>query len=200
MKDIQEEVVLMASNQSNKFMKDTWVGNTRAASHMTNSDKGLIDVQTINEQIRVGNGKFMTATKKGRLPCTIKQSNENDQKCILEVKVIPEMWCNLFLITSAMKKGFNISSNDMVVSISKGDFKFSFDKVGETMNSGFLMGVKIVPRLNEQSMMLDEGLVTIKIRTMDLNVAHRVFGHPSSDNKVNGKTIWLDAHRRFGQM
>ena len=61
----QEEVVLMAFDQSNKFTKDTWVGDTGATSHMTNSDKGLIDVQTINEQIRVGNSKFMTATKKG---------------------------------------------------------------------------------------------------------------------------------------
>ena len=68
MKNVQEEVVLMASNQSNKFTKDTWVGDTGATSHMTNSDKGLIDVQMINEQIRVGNGKFMIATKKGRLP------------------------------------------------------------------------------------------------------------------------------------
>ena len=98
---------------------------------------------------------------------------------VLEVKVIPEMWCNLFSITSAMKKGFNISSKDMVVSISKGDFKFSFDKVREMMSGGFLMGVKIVPRLNEQSMMLDEGQVTIKERTMDINVAHCIFGHPS---------------------
>ena len=68
MKNVQEEGVLMASNQSNKFTKDTWVGDTGATSHMTNSDKGLIDVQMINEQIRVGNGKFMIATKKGRLP------------------------------------------------------------------------------------------------------------------------------------
>ena len=106
----QEEGMLMAFDQSNKFTKDTWVGDTRVTSHMTNSDKGLIDVQTINKQIRVGNGKFMTATKKGRLPCTIKQTNGKDQNCTLEVKVIPEMWCNLFLITSAMKKGFDISS------------------------------------------------------------------------------------------
>ena len=47
------------------------------------------------------------------------------------------------------------------------------------MSGGFLMGVEIVPRLNEQSMMLDEGQVVIKERTMDINIAHRIFGHPS---------------------
>ena len=95
------------------------------------------------------------------------------------MKVILEIWCNLFSITSAMKKGFSISSKDMVVSITKGDFKFSFNKVRETMSGGFLMGVEIVPRLNEQSMMLNEGEITIKERTVDINVAHCIFGHPS---------------------
>ena len=78
-----------------------------------------------------------------------------------------------------MKKGFEISSKDMVVSVSKGDFKFCFDKVGETVNGGFLMGVEIVPQLDDQSMMLNEGEVTIKERTMDINIAHCIFGHPS---------------------
>ena len=67
----------------------------------------------------------------------------------------------------------------MVVSISKGDFKFCFDKVIETISGGFLMGVEIVPRLNDQSMMLDEGEITIKERTMDINVADCISGHPS---------------------
>ena len=59
----QEEVVFMASDQSNKFTKDTWVGDTGATSHMTNSDKGLIDMQ-----IQVGNGKFMNQTIKRNQP------------------------------------------------------------------------------------------------------------------------------------
>ena len=175
----QEEVVLMATNESNKFTKETWVGDTGATSHMTNSDKGLINAQTINEQIRVGNGKYMIATKKGRLPCTIKQTNGEDQQCTLEVKVVPELWCNLFSITSAMKKGFAISSKDMVVSISKGNFKFNFDKVGETASGGFLMGIEIVPRLSEQTMVSEEEQIKIKERTMDINIAHNIFGHPS---------------------
>ena len=55
----------MAVNESNKFTKETWVGDTGATSHMMNSDKRLLNAQTINEQIRVGNGKYMIATKKG---------------------------------------------------------------------------------------------------------------------------------------
>ena len=101
---------------------------------MTNNNKGLTNVQIVNERIKMGNGKFMVATKKGMLPCTIKQSNGKNVNCSLEVKVIPEIWCNLFSITAAMKKGFELSSKGLEVKIKKGAFEFIFDKVGQTTN------------------------------------------------------------------
>ena len=51
---------------------------------MTNNNKGLTNVQIINERIKMGNGKHMTATKKGTLPCIIKQANGKDVQCLLE--------------------------------------------------------------------------------------------------------------------
>ena len=105
---LKETVLTMIENacmiNNAKFTSDTWIGDTRATSHMTNNDKGLINVQVINESIKMGNGKHMTPTKKGTLPCTIKQANGKDVQGSLEVKVIPEIWCNLFSITAAMKK------------------------------------------------------------------------------------------------
>ena len=105
-----EETVLTTMDDtcmtnSGKFTTEMWIGDTGATSHMTNNDKGLTNVQVINERIKMGNGKFMIATKKGTLPCTIKQANRKNVNCALEVKVIPEIWCNLFSITAAMKKG-----------------------------------------------------------------------------------------------
>ena len=139
-----EETVLINMSETNKFTKNTWIGDTGATSHMTNSSEGLQEVTTINEQIKMGNAKYMTATKRGKLPCTIKQSNGKHQDCIIEVKVVPEMWCNLFLITLAMKKGFELSSKNMMITIKKENFEFTFDKMGETASGGFLMGVEIV--------------------------------------------------------
>ena len=118
---------------------------------MTNNDKGLTKVQIINERIKMGNGKYMTATKKGVLPCTIKQENGKDVQCSLEVKVIPEIWCNLFSITAAMKKGFELSSKGMEVKIKKGTFEFVFDKIGQTTGGGFLMGVQNQQYCDDQS-------------------------------------------------
>ena len=71
--------VLMSNEtliQSNKFTKNTWIGDTGATSHMVNSDKGMTDVKIINERIKMGNGKFMTATKQGMLPCIINKPTE----------------------------------------------------------------------------------------------------------------------------
>ena len=69
---IEEAVLTMMEEtcmtNSGKFTTNTWIGDTGATSHMTNSDKGLMNVQIINERIKMGNGKFMVATKKGILP------------------------------------------------------------------------------------------------------------------------------------
>ena len=87
-----DNTVLMSNEMviSNKFMKNTWIGDTGATSHMVNSDKGMIDVKIINERIKMGNRKHMTATKQGLLPCIIKQADGKDKECKIEVKYIPK--------------------------------------------------------------------------------------------------------------
>ena len=50
-----------------------------------------------------------------------------------------------------MKKGFTMSSKDMIITMSKGNFTFKFDKMGETVTGGFLIGVKIVPKLGTET-------------------------------------------------
>ena len=82
------------------------------------------------------------------------------------------MWCNLFSITSAMKKGFELSSKDMQVKVKNGNFEFVFDKMGETVSGGFLMGIEIMPQLSDQTMIQngnEEG--RIQEQTMDINTA-----------------------------
>ena len=74
----------------------------------------------------------------------------------------------------------------MKVTIRKGSFEFTFDKMGETASSGFLMGVEIVPRPNDQTMLQNETEEErIKERTMDINVAHHLFGHASKTTIKN---------------
>ena len=144
---------------------------------MVNSDKGMTDVSIINEHIKMGNGKYMTATKQGLLPCIIKQANGKDKECKIKVRYIPKIYCNLFLITVAIKKGFRMSSKDMVITTSKGKFLFKFDKMGETVTGGFLIGIKIVPKLEMETNLTNPNeLQEIKV---DINIAHQWLGYVS---------------------
>ena len=155
---------------SNKFTKNTWIGDTGATLHMVNSDRGMTNVKIINERIKMGNGKFTTATKQGMLPCIIKQADRKDKECKTKVKYIPEICCNLFSITAAMKKGFSMSSKDMVITMSKGNFSFKFDKMGEMATGGFLIGIEIVPKLETETNLTNQ--VEPKEIKVDINIAH----------------------------
>ena len=96
--------------------------------------------------------------------------------------MIPEIWCNLFSITAAMKKGFELSSKGMDVKIKKGSFEFIFDKIGQTTGGGFLMGVEIVPR-STNAAMINQNEAT-KPRKLDIHVAHHIFGHSSQATTI----------------
>ena len=83
------------------------------------------------------------------------------------------------MITAAMKKGFTMSSKDMIITMSKGNFTFKFDKMGETVTGGFLIGVEIVPKLGmETNLTNQDEQREIKI---DINIAHRWLGHVSEN-------------------
>jgi hypothetical protein len=56
-----------------KLTKDTWIGDTGASCHMTNDDTGMYEVKTIDDEITVGNGKPMKATKIGKIKMEIIQ-------------------------------------------------------------------------------------------------------------------------------
>ena len=88
----------------------------------------------------------------------------------------------MFLITAAMKKGFELSSKGLEVKIKKGSFEFIFDKVGQTTGGGFLMGVEIVPRVANTAMINQNE--TIKARKMDIHAAHHMFRHSSQATTI----------------
>ena len=86
-----------------------WIGDTGSSCHLVTSDKGVIKIKTIDEDIKIGNGSTMSATKMGHLPVTIKQKDETTTKSPLEgVKFVPKLWCNLFSIVRVLSKGWDL--------------------------------------------------------------------------------------------
>ena len=85
----------------------------------------------------------MTATKIGKWRGVIEQKDGIKKNILLDkVKLVPELWTNLFSIGSLFLKKCNLSDNGPIISLSKNNFKFSFDRLFLTKN-GFIMGINI---------------------------------------------------------
>ena len=61
--------------------------------------------------------------------------------------------------------------------MSKGNFSFKFDKMGETVTGGFLIGVEIVPKLEMETNLANQS--EPKEIKVNINIAHRWLGHVS---------------------
>ena len=61
-----------------------------------------------------------------------------------EVKFVPELWVKLFSISKALKNGFKIGNDDIIIHLSKGSTTLSFDRVLKT-NNGFVSGELLNP-------------------------------------------------------
>ena len=87
------------------FTKNTWIGDTGASYHMTNLDDGMFETTYIHEQVKAVNSKKITATKIGKWCGVIEQKDGTKKNIVLDkVKLVPELWTNLFSIGSLLKK------------------------------------------------------------------------------------------------
>ena len=115
------DVVLSSMTKIEEFDNDIWIGDSGASCHYCNNDAALYDYTTICEDITVGNGNMMTATKMGKLRCQIIQKNGESLVVTLEdVKFVPDLWINLFSIGKALKNGFNLGNEGETIKLMKG--------------------------------------------------------------------------------
>ena len=105
------------------FSENTWIGDSGASCHMTNSDLGMFDWKRIDEEITIGNGRPMKATKVGSIRLETIQKNGSMRSFMMtNVKYIPELYCKLFSLTTALDKGFHLGNIGRVIYLEKGDF------------------------------------------------------------------------------
>ena len=72
---------------------------------MTNLGDGMFNTTDINEQVKVENSTKMTATKIVKWRGVIEQKDGTDKNIVLDkVKLVPELWTDLFSIGSLLKK------------------------------------------------------------------------------------------------
>jgi hypothetical protein len=114
------DVVLSSMAKIEDFDKDIWIGDSGASCHNCNNDAALYDDAMISEEISVGNGNVMIATKIGKLRCEILQKNGESLVVTLhDVKFVPDLWINLFSIGKALKNGFNLGNDGEKIKLMK---------------------------------------------------------------------------------
>jgi hypothetical protein len=102
--------------------KNIWSGDSGASCHYCNSEEGVYNYTTISEEITVRNGNKMLAKKVGSLRCTVQPKNGDKFVVVLQnVKFVPDLWVNLFRISKAVKNGFNLGNEDVVMKLMKGN-------------------------------------------------------------------------------
>ena len=106
--DGQADLAFIAQNKSDD-VKDLWIADTGASSHMTNSMEGMSDLKETDETITVGNGATMTVKYVGTYTGKVQTTKGQELTLKLNnVKVVPELYCNLFSVITALKQGGSI--------------------------------------------------------------------------------------------
>jgi hypothetical protein len=76
----------------------------------------------------------MQACKIGNLNCEVTQLDGRKFIVTLKnVKYVPEICSNLFSLNKALKNGFKLSNNDVIVSLTKKHVTLTFDHVIQTL-------------------------------------------------------------------
>ena len=116
---------------------------------MTNDETGMIKVKNIKDEITIGNGKPMMATKIRKLKVNIMQKDASSREVTLTgVKYVPKLFCKLFSITKALEKGLNIRKNGKRIHLKIDNFKMTFDWVFKTV-TGYILGIKMVQQMRD---------------------------------------------------
>ena len=116
---VQVDKVISRENKNGKT--NIWLADSGASTHMGNSDEGMFDVKVIKSPVKIGNGKTVMALKWGKKRITIIQKDGSMIHSVLEdYKYVPDMCVNLFSITKALQKGWNIGNKGLELFLKKG--------------------------------------------------------------------------------
>jgi hypothetical protein len=179
------DVVLSSMTKIEDFNNDIWIGDSGASCHYCNNDAALYDYTIICEDITVGNGNVMTATKMGKLRCQILQKNGESLVVTLEdLKFVPDLWINLFSIGKALKNGFNLGKDGETIKLMKGKTVFLFDRCLKSKN-GF------VPAIKMKAVLADIGATVVNARnSINVNNLHKILGHcGEASARLTGKPL-----------
>jgi len=133
------------------FTGSTQIADSGASTHIGNVDDGMMDVEDVNDPVKVGNGNQVRLLKKGTLPLMLLQKNGDAMDMLLEDhKHAPDFEACLFSLMKAIEKGWTLSNRGTNVVLTKKNRTMAFNRITKT-KYGILCGVEFLPRLGEQA-------------------------------------------------
>ena len=174
-KELRKAFVKPASKQKywinsiNSCENESWLADSGASVHVTNSSKYLFNVVDDNSSIIVGTGKETEATKKGELMLIHEVTKQKIH--LKNVLYVPTFKQNIMSIPTLMKNGFSINAkmksfelvqNNQSIKLGKMDEKGMFYFVGKRIDTDQSPQINVVKR---------------KRLSMDINEAHDMFNH-----------------------
>ena len=170
MTNIDEEMILIAENNPKTFNSFTWIADSGASTHMTNTMDGMFDVVDANINISVGDGRKMTTTKVGKWKgVAIDLEGRKTNITLTNVSYVPNLMVNLFSLTAAMDKGFSVAGSNEGINLKKGNWSISFDRRVGTPR-GHVFASSLIPAENYNA---EYANISINYEK-----AHQLLGHP----------------------
>jgi hypothetical protein len=119
-----EEICLLGSSKqiTNSSLKYTWLADSGASSHMTNSDDGMFNIHMQESTVTIGNGTSLKVTKIGDLKVAFRNEEGLQIFTLQRVKYIPDLCVKLLSIPVALKEGFQIGNKGLQLYLQKGKF------------------------------------------------------------------------------
>merc|ERR1712224_562411 len=123
--------------------KNTWLIDSGASTHISNSLEGMKNLRKIERKIKIGSGEHVTATHIGDLfGNVVPKKGKNISICLKEVLVVPDMYCNLISMTKLMERGYKITGKNNEIRVEKNGVSILFD-VKVRSGSGILVGIHL---------------------------------------------------------
>jgi hypothetical protein len=123
----------------NDFSRDIRILDSGASCHYCRFVEGLTDIKEIDESLKIGNGNSMKGTKIGNFKGEVTQiDGEKFSVRLNDVKNVPNPCVNLFSLNKALKKGFKVSNDAVVISLNYKHVKLTFDLVTGGLKSADL--------------------------------------------------------------
>jgi hypothetical protein len=162
-----------------RLMKTFWICGSGSSSHYCMTTEGMFNLQDIDEKITIGNGKKMLATKVGSLRRRVVQVDGSTLEIVIsEVKYLPDLCANLFIMNKALKNGYKLSDEGDNISLTKGSAFIFFDIIIKSLD-GTVSRIKMVSLESSTAFVTQNILESNKI--INVNKFHEMIGHCGVD-------------------